>query len=256
MRIYFSLFLAFLATVSGFYLTWRFTQPELNGHWHILSDEVTWSNPGIATIDIHWSGAVIADEFTREPNGIIGDVDRFRRHIYLGPSCLSLELDLSWRGDTLFFDETPSKGNDYPPDQFAAIRIPAGECTFESDFFLKLGRKFWLPQITGSKLSVPYDPQSLSLFVTPDIDKPLLQGYYGREIDWNELADKIDKLDVKMPTTKRPVSVSIFADDGFPTEQLEYILDFFRIECKERTIYRVYRKLDFDGHYSFYSVEL
>jgi hypothetical protein len=250
MRNYFSLFLALLATTSGLYLTWRFTQPELNGHWHIIQDGSD-INPGIATLDIDWKNQVVADKFKVGGFGIGGPLDRFQRHIFLFPTCLSLELDISWKGDTLILKESNSYRENHK-DVLKAVRYTKGECTAEGDHFLRSGKHISLPALAPDDEKLPYQSLSLGLVLAPALNGAMETfDSYGRRMVLSEIVEEAEKMGLKNYDGSLTV-VSLFADESISDKQINEVVEVFEEEGKGRKIYRVRKSMNDEGLLQFY----
>jgi hypothetical protein len=248
---YFNLFLALLAIVSSGYLSWRHTQPELNGHWHIIQDGSP-ANPGIATLDINWKNMVQADKLKVGGSSIGGPLDRFRRHIFLFPTCLSLKLQLSWKGDTLVLTDISPYWNG-EVDVLKALRVAKGKCTAEEDHFLPSKFRISLPTVDSDEFTIPYQANSLGLILVPSQKgmNERIVSHYGKNLNLEDLVEEAEMVDIKNPRNAPVTAVSIFANESVVDLRIDEILKVFSQEDKGRKIYRVKKKINKDGLLQF-----
>lgn len=250
------MFLVILAVALSGYLGWRYTQPELNGHWHIIPDDSK-INPGISTLDISWDNVVRADKFRVGGSSIGGPLDRFHRNIFLFPTCLSLELNLSWKGDTLILTDA----RPYPEGEIRVLKavfIPKGMCTAEEDHFLPSKHQISLPMVGLDEITSPYQANSLGLILPPKSDGEsfTITDLYGRDLDSEQLLKEAEIADVKNATNAPPMAVSIFANEEVSSVRIEEIREVFFKEGKGRRVYWVKKKFDVYGQLQFLWTEL
>jgi hypothetical protein len=124
MRFTISIFLASLAISTSGYLAWRLWQPNLNGHWHILGEQLgenQSSHDWMETLDITKGNVVYLNYDHFNPSPTVGNVSRLYRNMYIGPSCLNLELNYQPDGNTLHL-EIPNHMELTEPYQITAVR--------------------------------------------------------------------------------------------------------------------------------------
>jgi hypothetical protein len=123
---YFNLLLALLAAISGPYMTWRTWQPNLTGHWDIVEeqlDDYYSAHDWVEALDITSDNLVYLN-YDYDPENIYpadGKVNRLFRSMYIGPSCLSLDVKYHPDGNTLYL-ELPNYENPSEPYRLTAVK--------------------------------------------------------------------------------------------------------------------------------------
>ncbi|SER38828.1 hypothetical protein [Neolewinella agarilytica] len=119
-----SILLTSVALTTGGYLGWREWQPNLTGHWDIVEEPLDEHYSTLAwmeTLDITNDNTVYLNYSPDSPSPTIGAVNRLFRSMYIGPGCLSLNIDYHPDGNTLFLEiENPIDNSS--PYRFTAVK--------------------------------------------------------------------------------------------------------------------------------------
>lgn len=119
-----SIILMSLAIVLGFHLIWRMWQPNLTGHWDIVEEQLddrSSAHDWINAIDITGNDVVHINYDPDNPYPAIGSVNRLFRTMYIGPTCLSLNVSYHPDGSTLYL-ELPNYNNPSEPHRVKAVK--------------------------------------------------------------------------------------------------------------------------------------
>lgn len=95
MRLFVNYTLVYLAIMLGYYLSWRTWQPNLNGHWHIVDEELSNgrnSTDYISTLDFVDHNTFILDPFTYDGPPMAGKINRLSRKGQLFYDSFSMEF--------------------------------------------------------------------------------------------------------------------------------------------------------------------
>lgn len=140
-----------LALVSGLYLTWRFTQPELAGHWHVSESLGTDNNgmKGIYHFNVDQSGEIRVNEAIKGKYILPGSVEKLSRRIYFGGECWYVSADYQVWGDRM---ELRGEDSFHGNWRAVAYRTKAGDCDPERDYFEDLPFPLRLPVANETEL--------------------------------------------------------------------------------------------------------
>lgn len=124
MKLDISIILMSIAIALGFHILWRMWQPNLNGHWDIVEEQLDdrySAHDWIDALDITGDNIVYLNYGPENPSPAVGAVNRLFRTMDIGPSCLSLKISYHPDGNTLHL-EMPNYERPSSPYQLTAVR--------------------------------------------------------------------------------------------------------------------------------------
>ena len=116
MRLLINATLAYLAMMLGLYLSWRTWQPNLDGHWHVIEEEV--SNGGrsadyMPTIDFVSHNEFTVTDYSPDGYSFGGTVNRLSRQGEIFTGCFSMEFNYHFEGAMLIIElRDPASGEE------------------------------------------------------------------------------------------------------------------------------------------------